>query len=263
MGELIFVGLGLAGAKDFTLRAQEEVRSCRHVFAEFYTSQVIGVTQSHLERTLGAKIEVLPRREVEEGAQRILDEAKRHKVAFLTAGDPMTATTHLDLRLRAEAQGIRTRIVHGVSIQVAAAGACGLQTYKFGRTTTLVFPQPNFNPFSPYETVRDNKTRGLHTLVLLDLRADEGRFMTAGQGVELLLEFEKERRENVVIGKTAVLALARVGSEDERILYGPAAELARVDLGPPLHCLIVPGVLHFAEEESLRRFAMPGRPTRS
>src|SRR5207244_11719588 len=93
-------------------------------------------------------------------------------VACLLPGDPMSATTHVDLRLRAEAAKIRTRIVHGVSILTAAAGALGLQAYMFGRTTTVPFPSPGFAPTSPLEAILENRRAGLHTLVLLDLRED-------------------------------------------------------------------------------------------
>src|SRR5439155_18154441 len=78
----------------------------------------------------------------------------------------------VDLRLRAAAAKIRTRIVHGVSILTSAAGALGLQAYKFGRTTTLPFPSAGFAPTSPPESILDNRRAGLHTLVLLDLRED-------------------------------------------------------------------------------------------
>lgn len=253
MGELIFVGLGLAGAKDVTLRAIEAVRSCRRVFAEFYTSRLVGATQSQLERTLGASVEVLGREDVEKHAERILEEAARHRVAFLTAGDPMTATTHQDLRLRAEAAGVRTRIVHGISIQVAAAGACGLQSYKFGKTTTLAFPTERFFPESPYEAIRDNAARGLHTLVLLDIQAERERFMRSHEAVDLLLRLEDRRNEGVVRPATHLVALARVGSDDERIAYGSARRLRELDLGEPLHTMIVPGSLHFAETQALER----------
>lgn len=253
MSELIFVGLGLAGTKDVTLRALQAIRNARTVFAEFYTSHLIGATHSQLERELDKRVVLLTRADTESGAERVLQAAAEHRVAFLTAGDPMTATTHQDLRLRAEQRGIPVRVVHGVSIQVAAPSAAGLQSYKFGRATTLVFPQPNFNPVSPYEAIRDNRVRGLHTLVLLDLQADQNRYMTAAQGIDVLLGHEAERREGVVTPGTELVALARVGSDDERIAYGTAERLREADVGPPLHCLIVPGDLHFAEREALER----------
>lgn len=253
MSELIFVGLGLAGTKDVTLRALQAIRNARTVFAEFYTSHLIGATHSQLERELDKRVVLLSRDDTESGSERVLAAAAEHRVAFLTAGDPMTATTHQDLRLRAEQRGIPVRIVHGVSIQVAAPGASGLQSYKFGRTTTVVFPQPNFNPVSPYEAIRDNRLRGLHSLVLLDLHAEEDRYMTCSKGLDVLLGHEETRREGVITPTTEVIALARVGTDDEQVAFAAAARLREVDMGPPLHCLIVPGDLHFAEREALER----------
>src|SRR5436853_221865 len=71
---------------------------------------------------------------------------------------------------------IPTRIVHGVSILTAAAGALGLQIYKFGRTTTVPFSSAGFAPTSPLEAILTNRRAGLHSLVLLDLRED-GSFL--------------------------------------------------------------------------------------
>lgn len=235
------------------MRALEAAKESHTVFAEFYTSHLIGATQTQLERALGKRIEFLDRAAVE-GGQRILEAAREHRVAFLCAGDPLTATTHQDLRLRAQEAGIPTRVVHGVSIQVAAAGAAGLQSYKFGRTTTIAFPEPNFKPTSPYKTIRDNLKRKLHTLVLLDLRAEENRYMSASEGVRFLLSMEKTLHDGVAPPERLMVACARVGADDERVVYASAKELADLDLGPPLHCLIVPGELHFAEEKALARF---------
>src|SRR2546427_9911813 len=82
----------------------------------------------------------------------------------------MAATTHVDLRLRAAAAKVPSRIVHGVSILTAAAGALGLQAYKFGRTTTIPFPAIGFGPTSPLEAILENRRAGLHSLGLLDVR---------------------------------------------------------------------------------------------
>jgi diphthine synthase len=42
-----------------------------------------------------------------------------------------------------------------------------------------------------------------------------------------------------------------VGCADARIVAGKAADLLDVDFGPAPHCLIVPGKLHFMEEDAL------------
>ena len=121
MGHLIFVGLGLSRPQDMSVRAQQVLRECDEVFAEFYTSRLIDATMEDLEEFIGKKVAVLRRSEVEEG-DAIIEAARRGTVAFMVAGDPMSATTHVDLRLRAIEEGINTELVFGVSIFTAAAG---------------------------------------------------------------------------------------------------------------------------------------------
>jgi len=55
--------------------------------------------------------------------------------------------------------------------------------------------------------------------------------------------------------QTLACALSRVGSPQVRAFAGPIADLADRDLGSPLHCLVIPGTLHFLEKEALVAFA--------
>ncbi len=45
------------------------------------------------------------------------------------------------------------------------------------------------------------------------------------------------------------------GSGEPRLAAGDAAKMKSVDLGPPLHILVVPGDLHIMEREYLEMFA--------
>ncbi len=249
MGELVFIGLGLYDEKDLTLRAVEEAKKCDVLFAEFYTSAMKGTTLSRIEEILGGKITVLTREEVEKG-DRILERAAAKRVGFLVPGDPMSATTHIDLRLRAARQGIATQVVHGVSILTAAAALLGLQAYKFGRTVTIPFPEEKFKPTSPYEQLSQNRQAGLHTLVLLDLK-EGGSFMTANEAITYLIEREQEMKFGTFTEESLVCVLARVGSTNPLVKAGRVRQMVGQDFGRPLHCLVVPGRLHFAEREAL------------
>jgi len=253
MGELVFVGLGLHDEKGITLRGLEEARSSDIVFLETYTSALVGTRAEAIEALVGKPLRRVGRQEVEAGDV-ILEAARTAKVAFLVPGDPMVATTHVDLRLRAAGLGIRTRIVHGVSILSAAAGALGLQAYKFGRTTTLPFPDPRFRPTSPLEAILENRRRGLHTLVLLDLRED-GTFLDPKEGLRELLGMASALGTDEIGPGTLACVLSRVGSSEVLAVAAPVADLLEKDLGPPLHCLVVPGDLHFLEEKALAVFA--------
>lgn len=260
-GTLTFIGLGLFDATDLTLKGLEAARSADRVYAEFYTSAMLGTTPEALARLIGKPVRVLGRAAVESGTE-ILEAASRERVALLVPGDPMSATTHVDLRMRAHAAGIPSRIVHGPSIVTAAAGLLGLQATKFGRATSLPFPEAGFRPTSPLDAIADNRSRGLHTLVLLDLRED-GSSLSANEAIRYLIDVGRERGDDAFTEDTLVCVVGRAGSADPRLHAGRAADLLDRDVGPPLHCLVVPGELHFLEREALAAFAgAPDRPRR-
>ncbi|RLI58692.1 MAG: diphthine synthase, partial [Candidatus Asgardarchaeum californiense] len=185
----------------------------------------------------------------------ILESAEKEKVCFLVVGDPMIATTHIDLRLRAIEKNIPTKIIHGSSIVTAVPGLLGLQNYKFGRTTTLAYPEKDYFPISPYHIIKENKEMGLHTLVLLDIKADRNKYMTANEGIKHLLEMEKKQDMKVFAGNSIICVVARAGSAKPIIKAGEADALLNEDFGPPLHTLVVPGNLHFMELEALVKIA--------
>jgi diphthine synthase len=191
---------------------------------------------------------------VEEGGE-IIEAAKSMKVAFVSAGDTMAATTHVDIRLRAIEEHIPTRLIHGVSIFTACASSFGLQPYKFGRTITLPFQEKNFQPSSPYENILENKKRGLHSMVLLDIQDNIKRYMTAGDGVLWLLDAERRIGGGLIAPDTIICAAARVGSKSERLVAGYPEKVMKEELGGPLHTLIIPGKLHFMEARSLIKLA--------
>ena len=253
MGELIFIGLGLDDEKGVTLRGLDEAQSSDLVFAERYTSGLSDTSLDAIEKLVGKGVHRLTRKEVEDG-EVILTAAVRGKVAFLIPGDPMAATTHADLRLRAASRKIPTRIVHGVSILTAAAGALGLQIYKFGRTTTVPFSSAGFAPTSPLEVILTNRRAGLHSLVLLDLRED-GSFLAPRDAIASLLKMASSLESSEFGPDLLAAVLSRVGSPHVRAFAGPIARLAARDIGPPPHCIIVPGSLHFLEKEALVAFA--------
>jgi len=252
---LTLIGLGLCDEKDLTARGMEEIREANSVFAEHYTSTLSKGSISRLERAVGRKIVMLTREEVENGT-RIIESCREGRVAFLVAGDPMTATTHVDLRLRAARESIETAIIHASSVLTAVPGLLGLQHYKLGRTTTLPFPQEGYLPTSPYEIIINNLDRGLHSLVLLDIDSENNRYMTANEGMSVLEEMAKKRGDpGRIDDDTLVAVVARAGWPDCIVAAGKLGEMRTRTFGSPPHTLVVPGQLHFMEDEALRAFA--------
>ncbi len=197
---------------------------------------------------------------VESHSDSILASADTHDIAFLVVGDPFSATTHTDLALRCRQHDppIPTRTLPNASI-LTAVGATGLSLYTFGQTVSMVFFTESWRPASFYDRVGENAGLGLHTLVLLDIKVKEPdleamargrvvyeapRFMSVAQCAGQMLEVE-------------AVGVARLGSEDERIVAGTLEELAGADLGPPLHSLVLCGKkMHEMEWEYVREFAV-------
>ncbi len=253
-GSLTFIGLGLYDEKDLPVKGLEIIKESNSVFAEFYTAKLVGTTLEKLEELFEKKIIVLNREKTEKG-DIIIDKSLNQNVVFLTAGDSMTATTHVDLRIRAQKKGIKTRVVHASSIVTAVPGLLGLQNYKFGRTTTLAYPEKDYFPTSPYDVIKENKKMGLHTLVLLDIQEDKKRYMTANEGLGFLLDMENIKNEEVITKDGIVCVVARAGSQEAVVRAGTIEELKKIDFGPALHSIVIPGKLHFMEIESLMSLA--------
>ena len=253
-GKLTFIGLGLYDASDLSLKAQKTMHSCDLLFAEFYTSILMGDSIKSLERIAKKPITILTRQQTEKG-DILINAAQQHHIGFLTGGDSMTATTHVDLRLRAIREGIETHVVHGSTIISAAPGLLGLQHYKFGRITTLVYPEKNYFPMSPYDIIYQNNSHGLHSLILLDIQTDRQRFMTANEGIQLLLEMEKKQRKQLIQNDTLLCVVGQVGSDRPTVRADSLSKLETEDFGLPLHTLILPGKLHFMELEAMEILA--------
>ncbi len=250
---LTFIGLGLYDEKDITVKGLEAVRNADIVFAEFYTSHLMGTTIEKLEEFIGKKITVLLREDVEQ-TPAWLSQAKEKNLVFLTGGDAMVATTHIDLRLRARDMGIETAIIHAPSITSAVCGLSGLQNYRFGKSTTIPFPYERKNKViiseAPYDVIRMNMKNNLHTLVFLDIIDREKRFMDIGTAITILLTLEERRGEGVLVNALGA-GIARAGSKSPVVHADYLTELKKYDFGAPLHILIIPAQLHFIEAEAL------------
>ncbi|MBS7643690.1 diphthine synthase [Candidatus Bathyarchaeota archaeon] len=252
MGELIFIGLGLHDEQGISIRGLNEVQRVDQIYIELYSSAMPNLSIESLERMLKRKVIQLKRTDLEENAHEvILKPAKNHRVALLVPGDPLVATTHLNLRVSAEKIGIKTRVIHGASIASAAPGLAGLQNYKFGRSVTIPFPEASHLSETPYDVIRENQRLGLHTLIFLDIRAEENRYMVLRDACEILLAIEKKRKEGVFTENTVAIGVARAGSDNPIVRAGYIRELVKFNFGGPPHTLIVPGKLHFMEAEAL------------
>ncbi len=249
---LYFIGIGLNDEKDISLKGLELVKKAELVYLENYTSK-LNCNLKYLEELYGKKIILADRKLVEIDAEKtMLKQAKDQEVAFLVVGDVFSATTHMDLYLRAKKLGIKTRIIHNASV-LTAVGVTGLQLYKFGKTVSIPFENENIE--TPYDVLAQNQKNNLHTLFLLDLKPDSNDSLSVTDAIRYLLKIEMKRNEKVFTDNTLCIGCAKLGSLDQIIRAGKAKQLLQYLFKDGLHCLIVPAKkLHFMEEEALKLY---------
>ncbi|KAK5954240.1 diphthine synthase [Knufia fluminis] len=267
---LYLVGLGLADETDITVKGLEIVKKAERVYLEAYTS-ILLVDKEKLESFYGRDVIIADRETVEGGSDDILENAQEKDIAFLVVGDPFGATTHTDLVLRARELSIPVQTIPNASI-LSAIGSTGLQLYNFGQTVSMVFFTENWRPSSFYDRIKENTSIGLHTLVLVDIKVKEQsyedmargrkvyqppRYMTVSQCASQMLEVEDSRKEQVYAEDSLAIGAARVGSKDQKMACGTLEELSTIDLGPPLHSLVLLGKrAHDLERDYIRAFAV-------
>ena len=249
---LNFIGIGLNDEKDISIKGLELVKKADLVYLENYTAK-INCNLNYLEQLYGKKIILADRKLVEMDAEKtILQQAKIKEVAFLIAGDVFSATTHMDLYLRAKKLGIKTRIIHNASV-FTAVGVTGLQLYNFGKTVSIPFLNENIE--TPYDSLKSNQINNLHTLFLLDVIEDSNDSLSVHEAIRYLLKVELKRNEKVFTDNTLCIGCTKLGSLDQIIRAGKAKELLQYLFKSGMHCLIVPSKkLHFMEEEALKLY---------
>ncbi len=245
---LYLIGIGLGNEKDISIKALEILKNCKYVYLECYTSN-IGFDIANLEKLINSKI-ILASRNLVENKNEIVKNAGNSNVAFLVKGDVFGATTHIDLFLRAKKNGVNVSVLHNSSV-LTAVGDTGLMLYNFGKVTSIPFE--NVNVEVPYNVLKDNLSLGMHTLFLLDLKSSS-EFMDFRAAIEYLLIIEKKRSAKIFTCDTKVVVCAGLGSDNQLIKYGKVDEILKADINIYPQCLIVPGKLHFIEEEMLDLF---------
>lgn len=244
---LTMIGLGLGGPNSITMDGVIALSMSDYIFYETYTSPIHSETLEWVKLKSQKEPIHLSRSQVEEPAE-LIEFAKEKKVALLIVGDALSATTHVSLLLDCKKNNIEYQVIHNASVLTAVAGILGLQHYNFGPVATLVLPEGNYRPLSPIDKIKANMKNGNHTLVLLDIKADqpdkEPIYMRASEAAEQIIEAG-------LSGEIKVAAAARVGRESQKLWYGKLKELKELDLGKEPHSLVVPSRLHFTEKEFL------------
>lgn len=277
---LLLVGMGMGRLEGMTQEALHAATSAEHRRYEAYTALWPEAELVRLETAIGPVQRVM-RPEVEEPDE-LFALAKQSLVALLVVGDPLQATTHVDLQLRAQEMGVECRVFHGISITSVVTGAVGLSNYKFGRQTTLTYPYGDWIATSPLDVIASNWEQHLHTLALLDLdptglgTGDQRpmRPEDAVQSMRLMWEKLQELADEPLseddvhltfrqmatkrymqqnFDDIAVVLCADMGTPDQSIITTTLGALAE-EKGGRLNSLIFPAATGEVEEKAVLRW---------
>ena len=237
-----------------TVAALGAARDADHRFLEGYTALLPPTELENMETIVGPW-ELRMRSAVEEPDD-LLSLAQSSKVALLVVGDPLQATTHVDLELRCNELGIPCHVQHGVSITTIVTGAVGLQSYRFGRQCTFAYPYGEYLPTSPLEIILANRERDLHTLALLDLDPSgmgEGQQEPMTPGIAMDVLRKMAQKLDVDVEDWKIVLCSDMGTVDARISVGSPTDISGIEEGR-VHCILVPANLHDVEAAALARW---------
>ena len=269
-GRLVMIGLGPGPAEYLTQKAIEEARRADLRVVDAYTSVLVG---EGLEKVIGEfKWVQRPHLELPD---EWLEAHSGKTVAVLVPGDPMISTTHVTLMLDAKEMGFEVEVIHGISI-FDLIGGVGLQSTRFGRIVSLVYPYAGHVATSPLELIAFNLWQELHTLVLLDLDPTgegtaEPEPMTPAVAHDVLLQAQtilkgegkgkeggdyRSVKSRVVDEFTEVDLLemnvvlcSDLGGPTQRIEVGVIGDLMYAQPGT-IHALVIPSDLHDIEKQA-------------
>ena len=236
---LYLIGLGL-DKKDLSLNALEAIKKCKKIYFENYTN-VMPYSIKDFEKVIKRKISIADRKFVEEN-EKLFEESRKENVALLVSGDPLSATTHIELIMRAKKEKTKYKIIHAPTV-FSVIAETGLQLYKFGKTASIAKWQPNFNPESFYDMIKQNQSAGNHTLLLLDIGLPVKEALGYIESIAKARDIEMLNNEFIVCEK--------LGTDKQKISIGKIFDLSQRKFSLPA-CIILPGKLHFLESEFLQ-----------
>ncbi|MGC9309272.1 MAG: diphthine synthase [Candidatus Nanoarchaeia archaeon] len=233
------IGLGL-DVRSISLEALETIKNCQEIYLENYTTD-FPYHIKEIEGIINKTIKPLNREDVE--SEKLIEQSKDRDIALLVYGNPLAATTHIQLIIKARKEKINYKVIHAESI-LTSISETGLQLYKFGKTASMPKFEENYKPDSFLDIILQNEKIKAHTLLLTDIS------LSCKKALKQLQETCKKR--NVSIDK--LIICSRIGTKDSKIYYDTPEQLSKQEIKFPF-CIIIPSELHFIEKEALEILA--------
>ncbi len=234
---LHIIGLGL-NEKGISIEGKETLKKCKKVYLENYTVE-FPYKLEKLEKIINKKIISLDRTQVEN--EKLVIEAKEKNICLLVYGCPLFATTHISLIEDCKKNKVKYKIIYASSVFDAIAES-GLQLYKFGKIASMPTWRKNFAPDSFLDFVKENKSINAHSLILIDIG------LSFKDALNQLIKGNKNKKFKL----DKILVCSQLGFKS-KFYYNSINKLKKKKIKTPF-CFVIPGKLHFLEEEVLEKF---------
>ena len=234
---LHIIGLGL-NEKGISIEGKETLKKCKKVYLENYTVE-FPYKLEKLEKIINKKIISLDRTQVEN--EKLVIEAKEKNICLLVYGCPLFATTHISLIEDCKKNKVKYKIIYASSVFDAIAES-GLQLYKFGKIASMPTWEKNFTPDSFLDFVKENKSINAHSLILIDIG------LSFKDALNQLIKGNKNKKFKL----DKILVCSQLGFKS-KFYYNSINKLKKKKIKTPF-CFVIPGKLHFLEEEVLEKF---------
>ncbi|HRS42972.1 MAG TPA: diphthine synthase [Candidatus Diapherotrites archaeon] len=239
------IGVGLK-PKQLTLEAMECIRNCKEVYIDNYTNIFSQGDLKELEDIIEKKITPLNRTELEQEKKYLKDGS-----CLLVIGNPLSATTHFTLIEEAKKKKLDIKIIAGISI-FNYRGISGLFEYKFGKTTSIVYPDGNYRPTSFYDCIIENLKNNAHTLCLLDIKTDKKKFMSIFEACQILEEIDNEKDKK--LKDVVCVGLCGVAGIDQEIITFDFLEYKKIKCKSFPQSLIICAALNDIERDGINEY---------
>ena len=263
------IGIGINEFGSLSMDSIEILKKSDIIFLERFTGFISDNFLTKLKSLLddpkdkqsdsNIDIKFVKRWYIEDGRE-ILEKSSLFNVSILVYGDPLVATTYNELLVRAKKQSIDVKVIHSSSGLISLIGETGLQPYKFGKMVTMM--SDPMSSITVYSTIYDNLCLGLHTLILTEYNNDDGInnfnsssdpfYLSPKRVFEMLLKREEEMKLANISSDSFALVASKIGSNSSQILSGKIDSLSKMEYNGGPNTIIIPGSLHFIEDDSIR-----------
>lgn len=246
---LFLIGTGIS-KNGLTIEAIDICKRSKTVFFDNYTSHINDITMEYLSKN-NIIPKQLARAALEEQIDTLLLQAKDDDVSVLIGGDPMLATTHKIIQIRAYSLKIPVTVIHAGSIMNALMGESGLDFYRFGKIATITRWSQNYKPISFYDSIIINSKNDMHTILLCDFDSTKNESIPLSEALLYITNAEEQKQLGFLDEDKKIIIFHNVGLIGEKRVFCSIKEAKKLQMDLGMHAIIVPSRTSQLEIEML------------